>query len=164
MWAWQITWFSHFFHIIFILFSHFGARNLGPGPKAAAGQARPGPRAAALGPRPGSWAPKCENNMTIIWKNVKIMWFAKLTLFSHSIHIIFVFLSHFGARDPDPGHKSHILIIFLIIFVSYYFHISVYPWAGAPVHSAIFEKAGGPCNLPRTHSRKTLSGLLRWLP
>ena len=49
----------YYFHIIFT----FLGPEPGPGPKAAAGQARPGPRAAALGPRPGSRAPKCENNM-----------------------------------------------------------------------------------------------------
>ena len=117
--------FSHLFHIIFILFSHFGARNPGPGPKAAAGQARPGPRAAALGPRPGSRAPKCENNMKRIWQSMKIMWFLNFTLFSHFIHIIFIFLSHFWARDPDPGPTSHIFVIFLVIF----FHmIFIFLW------------------------------------
>ena len=63
---WEITSFSYFFHIIFTLFSHFGAQNPGPGPKAApGGQARAG-TAAALGPGPGSRAQKCENNMKII--------------------------------------------------------------------------------------------------
>jgi hypothetical protein len=67
------------------------------------------------------------------------MWFAKFTLFSHFIHIIFVFLLHFWARDPDPDPKSHIFVIFLVILFSYYFHIFVYAWPGTPVHSAIFE-------------------------
>ena len=53
------------------------------------------------------------------------MWFLNFTLFSHFIHIIFICLLHFWARDPDPGPKSHIFVIFLVIFFSYYFHIFV---------------------------------------
>ena len=47
------------------------------------------------------------------------MWFQKFTLFSTFMQIIFTFLSHFEARDPDPGPKSHICVIFLVIFFSY---------------------------------------------
>ena len=54
---------------------------------------------------------------------MEIMWFCNFTLLSHVIHIILIFLSHFWARDPDPDPKSHIFVIFLVIFVSYYFHI-----------------------------------------
>ena len=46
---------------------------------------------------------------------------------------------HLEARDPDPGSKSHIFVIFLAILFSYYFHIIVYAWPGPPVNSAIFE-------------------------
>jgi hypothetical protein len=42
-------------------------------------------------------------------------------------HIILIFFSYFWAPDPDPGPKSHIFVIFLVIFVSYYFQISVKP-------------------------------------
>ena len=55
------------------------------------------------------------------------------------MYIIFIFLSHFWPRDPDSGPTDHIFVTFLVIFFSYYFHIIVYAWAGAPVHSAIFE-------------------------
>ena len=91
-----------FFHIIFISFSHFGARNPGPGP--------------GTGPQ----------NVKIIWKyyikNMKIMWFLNFDIVFTFVHIIFILLSHFSARDSDPGPKSHIFVIFLVTFVSYYFH------------------------------------------
>ena len=77
---------------------------------------------------------------------MKIMWFLNFTLFSHFNHIIFIILLHCWAPDPDPGPKSHIFVIFLVIFFSYYFHIIVYPWAGAPVHTAIFERYGPGCH------------------
>ena len=77
-------------------------------------------------------------------QNMKMLWFHNFTWFSHSFYMIFIFLLHFGARDPDPGPKSHIFVIFLVILFSYYFHIFVYPWAGPPVHSAIFENYSNP--------------------
>ena len=92
-----------------------------------------------LGPGSGSRAQKCDKNMKIIWKNVKLIATWQITLFSHFVHIIFIFLSHFWARDPDMDPKSHIFVIFLVIFYSYYFHIFVYAWPGTPVHTAIFE-------------------------
>ena len=58
---------------------------------------------------------------------------------SHYFHICFILFSHFCPRDPDLGPKSHSFVIFLVMFFSYYFHMFGYPWAGAPVHSAIFE-------------------------
>ena len=56
-----------------------------------------------------------------------------------TFHIMFMFLSHFWARDPDPGFKNHMFVIFLVILFSYDFHIFVYAWPGPPVHTAIFE-------------------------
>ena len=47
------------------------------------------------------------------------MWFLSFTLFSHFIHIIFIFLSHVWARDPDPPSK----VIFLSYSWSYFIHI-----------------------------------------
>ena len=91
----EITLFSHLFPIIFILFLHFGVQNPGPGPKAAAGQARPGPRAAALGPRPGSRAPKCEN-----------------------FHVFITFLGSGPRSGPQKSYfrhiPGHIFFIFLL--------------------------------------------------
>ena len=57
------TFVSYYFHMIFTFW--------GPG-AAARGPGRAWP-AAALGPGPGFRAPKCENNMKIICKNVEIM-------------------------------------------------------------------------------------------
>jgi hypothetical protein len=61
MWKSFESWKSHYFHeknhILRLLFSHFGARDLGLGPKMAAG------RAQAV---PGFRASKCENNMKTI--------------------------------------------------------------------------------------------------
>ena len=48
---------SHDFHTIFTFW----------GPKAATGRARPEPLAAASEPWPGCRAPKCENNIKVIW-------------------------------------------------------------------------------------------------
>ena len=124
MWTWQITLFSHFFHIIFILFSHFGARNPGPGPKAAAGQARPGPRAAALGPRPGSRAPKCENNMKIIWKryenNVISQFHIIFTFYSYYFHIFITFWGSGPRSGPQKSYFCHIPGHIIFILFSYY--------------------------------------------
>ena len=112
MWNWEIILFSYFVHIIFISFSHFWARNPGPGPKAAAGQARPGPRAAALGPRPGSRAPKCENNMKIIWKkyeNDVICQFHIISTFlSYYFHIFITFLGSGPRSGPPKSYFCHI--------------------------------------------------------
>ena len=49
------------------------------------------------------------------------MWFHNFTLFSHFIHIVFIFFSHLLPRDPDRGPKNHIFVIFLVIFISYCF-------------------------------------------
>ena len=65
----------------------------------------------------------------------KIIPFPKFTWFSYFIHIIFIFLSHFWARDPDPGPKSHIFVIFLVIFCSYDFHIFCENLVFRPVHT-----------------------------
>ena len=121
MWNWEITLFSHFLHIILILFSHFGARDPGLGPKAAArGPGRAWP-AAALGPGPGFRAPKCENNMKIIWKTCENDVFCQVHIIFTFFHIIFIFLWHVWPRDPDPRPKSHIFCnipgdVFFILF------------------------------------------------
>ena len=74
-------------------------------------------------------------NVKIIWKKYEKHVISQFHVIFSCFHLIFIFLSHFWARDPDPGSKSHIFVIFLVIF----FHIIVYPWAGPPVHTAIFE-------------------------
>ena len=133
------------FNVSFVFFFTFlgpgprPGRAPGPGPKAAArGPARARP-AAALGPGPGSRAPQCENTMKIIWNkcenNVIPQFLNILKCSSYYFHKF----NTFGAWDPDPDPKSHIVAIFLVIFISYYFHIIVYAWAGPPVHTAIFE-------------------------
>ena len=124
MWKSEITLFSYLCHITFILFSHFGARDPGLGPKAAArGPGRAWP-AAALGPGPGFRAPYCENNMKIVFQNVKIMWFHTSTLFSHFC-ILFSHLYHIcglGTQIRAPkviclsyswSYSFHIIFIFL---------------------------------------------------
>ena len=140
MWKWCEIVKSPYFHMFFILFSYYFSyyfHVLGPGTRASApkrrhrAQAGPGPPPLwGLGPGSG------PQNVKIIWK-----WydFSAFTLFSHLIHIIFILLSHFWARDPDPGPKSHIFVIFLVIFFSCFLHIFVYAWAGPPVQAAIFE-------------------------
>ena len=91
-----------------------------------------------LEPGSGSRAPKCDKNMKIIWTT-----YENNVIYNFHIificFIVFIFVSHFWPRDPHPGPKSHIFVIFLVIFFSYYFHIIVYAWAGPPVHTAIFE-------------------------
>ena len=103
MWKFEITWFSYLFHITFMLFSHFGARHPGQGSEAAArgsGRARP---VAALGPQ----------SVKIVWKscerNMKIMRLHTFALFSHLLHIMFIWFLHLWARDPDPGSQSHVV-------------------------------------------------------
>ena len=58
-----------------------------------------------------------------MWKlEITLFWYVFHIIvisFSHLIHMIFIFLLHFWARDPDPCPKSHIFVIFLVIF----FHI-----------------------------------------
>ena len=141
MWNWQITIFSHLFHIIFILFSHFGTRNPGPGPKAAAGQARPGPRAAALGPRPGSRAPKCENNMKIIWKkyenNVISQFHIIFTFYSYYFHIFITFLGSGPRSGPQKSYFCHIPGHIFFILFSYFCENLVF----RPVHTDNLYKA-----------------------
>ena len=61
-------------------------------------------------------------------------------------HIIFTFLSYYchicttflGSGPRSGPQKSYFCNIPGHIF-SYYFHMFVYAWAGAPVHSAIFD-------------------------
>ena len=43
------------------------------------------------------------------------------TFYSYYFNI----LSHFRARDPDMGTQSHVFVIFLVMFFSYYFHMFV---------------------------------------
>ena len=131
MWNCEITWFSHFS----ILFSHFGARNPGPGPKAAAGQARPGPFAAALGPRPGSRAPKCANNMKIIWNKYKdnvISNFHMIsTFFSHYLHIFITFWVSGPRSGFQKSYFCHIPGHICFIVFSYFGENLVF----RPVHT-----------------------------
>ena len=137
MWRLQITLFSYFS----ILFSHFGARNPGPGPKAAAGQARPGPRAAALGPRPGSRAPKCENNMKIIWKkyenNVISQFHIIFTFYSYYFHIFITFLGSGPRPGPQKSYFCHIPGHIFFTLFSYFCENLVF----RPVHTDNLYKA-----------------------
>ena len=84
--------FSYYFHIIFTFWS--------PEP----------------GPRPGSRAPKCENNVEIIYENNVILQFhivfTFLILFAYFYHI-------FGLGTQIRGAK----IIFLTYSWSFFFHI-----------------------------------------
>ena len=67
------------------------------------------------------------------------MWFLNFTLFSHLFNFIFICLSHFRARDQIRAPKIIFWSYSWSYFCSYYFHMFVYPWAGPPVHTAIFE-------------------------
>ena len=124
MWNCEITLFSYLFHIIFILFSHFGARDPGLGPKAAArGPGRAWP-AAALGPGPGFRAPKCENNMKIIWKkyenNVISQFHIIFTFYSYYFHIFITFWGSGPRSGPQKSYFCHIPGHIIFILFSYF--------------------------------------------
>ena len=130
MWNWEITLFSYLFHIISILFSHFGARDPGLGPKAAArGPGRAWP-AAALGPGPGFRAPKCENNIKKYENDVISHFHIIFIFYSYYFHI---FITFWGSGPRSGPHKSYFCHIpghiFFILFS--YFCISL-GWGPCP--------------------------------
>ena len=103
---------SHDFHIGFILFSHFGARDPGLGPKAAArSPARAWPTA-ALGPGPGLRAPKCENNLKIIRKTHENNVICQVHIIFHILFILFSYFSHISGLGTQIQTPT-------VIFVSY---------------------------------------------
>ena len=127
--------FQYLFHIIFISFWHFGARDPGMGPKAAArGPGRAWP-AAALGPGPGFRAPKCENNMKIIWKkcenNVISQFHIIFTFYSYYFHIFITFLASGPRSGPQKSYFCHIPGHIFFILFSYFCENLVF----RPVHT-----------------------------
>jgi hypothetical protein len=126
---------NHIIFIFFILSSYF-FHILGPGTRAWARKRR----RSRPGPGPPLWAPKCKNGMKIITKktceNNEISRFHMIFTF---IYIIFIFVSHFWAWDPDAGPKSHNVVIFLVIFFYIILIFFLYAWPGPPVNTAIFE-------------------------
>jgi hypothetical protein len=60
------------------------------------------------------------------------------------LHIIFTFFQTFGLGNQNRVPKTYFDDIRGHI-CSYYFHIIVYAWAGAPVNSAIFAMSGAAC-------------------
>ena len=103
-----------------------------------------------LGPGSGSWTQKCDKNMKMILikceNNVKlcnhIIFIFCITFLYYFhiweprtraqapkrrqgqfIHIIFIFVLYFVARDPDPDPRSHIFCHIPGHTFSYYFHM-----------------------------------------
>ena len=110
LWHYKITLFSYYFLIIFTC---WGLR----------------PR-----PRLGFRAPKCENHMKMIWNRNSMY----VSLYFLIIFILFWYVYHISCSGPRFGPPKVLFVfIFLVTFCSYYFHICLYPLAGAPVHSAI---------------------------
>ena len=89
MWKSQLTLISNLFHMFFIVFSHFWARDPGLCPKAAAGRALAGPLPPLwdLGPGPGPQNVKRIRKSYEI--NMEIIRFGTLTSFSCLFHMIF---------------------------------------------------------------------------
>ena len=132
---------SYFIHIIFILLDMAGldpllnwdtgetARTIqgnrsAAQPKAAAGgQARAG-TAAALGPGPGFRAPKCENNMKIIWEkcenNVTCQFHIICTFYSYYFHIFMTFWGSGPRSGPPKSYFCHIPGHLIFILFSYF--------------------------------------------
>ena len=54
---------------------------------------------------------------------MNIMRFDNFILVSHWFHIVFIFFSQLGARNPGTGAKLHIIFISLVTLFAYSFHI-----------------------------------------
>ena len=90
-------------------------------------------------------APKCENNMKIIWERYGNALISQFHYIFTCVSYYFIFVSHFWPRDPDSGPKNHIFVIFLVIFYSYYFHILITFWGSG--HRSGSQKSYF-CNIP----------------
>ena len=117
MWICEITLFSHFVHMIFILFSHFGARNPGPGP----------------GPRP--------QHVKFIWKTYENNVIANFHIIFAFISYYFHICVTFWGSGPGSGHQKsylcHILGHMIFIWFSYFCE-NLVVW---PVHTDSLYKA-----------------------
>ena len=128
MWKWCEIVKSHYFHIFVILFSYF-FHIFGPGTR----------------------APKCENNMKIIWKtyenNVICQVHIIFTFYSYYFHICITFLGSGPRSGLQKSYFCHIPGHIFFILFSYFCENLVFQ----PLHTEFLLK---PCIVCRSESEQ----------